>query len=64
VDLPKPHTVATVGEWAEEQLPSLIKQERETRIKAEKEAAEKEAKRLANRNLAKVSCGVLTDDGD
>jgi hypothetical protein len=54
VDLPKPHTPATVSEWAEEMLPDFLKQEREMRLAAEKIAAEKEAKRLAARNIAKV----------
>lgn len=54
IDLPKPHTPATVAEWAEEMLPDFIKQEKEMRLAAEKVAAEKEAKRLAERNVAKV----------
>lgn len=54
MDLPKPHTPATVGEWAEEMLPDFIKQEREMRLAAEKVAAEKEAKRSKLRNIAKV----------
>jgi len=58
VDLPKPHTAATVTEWAEELLPDFIKQEREARLAAEKIAAEKEAKRAIARNQAKV--GVNT----
>jgi hypothetical protein len=58
VDLPKPHTPATVGEWAEEQLPALIKAEREARIKREKEEAEQEARRLAKRKQSKVRCAA------
>lgn len=54
VDLPKPHTAATVSEWAEEMLPEFLQQEREARLAAEKIAAEKEAKRLAARNESKV----------
>lgn len=57
IDLPKPHTPATVSEWAEELLPDFIKKERELRLAAEKVAAEKEAKRLAERNKSKV-CSV------
>jgi hypothetical protein len=54
VDLPKPHTPATVAEWAQEMYPEFLKQEQEQRMAAEKIAAEKEAKRLVARNLAKV----------
>lgn len=59
VDLPKPHTPATVAEWAEEMLPEFLKQEKETRLAAEKVAAEKEAKRLAARNESKVGRSFL-----
>lgn len=58
MELPKPHTPATVSEWAEEMLPDFIKQEREARLAAEKIAAEKEAKRMVARNKSKVRlCG-------
>lgn len=44
-----------MAEWAEEMLPQFMKQEKDMRLAAEKVAAEKEAKRLAERNVAKVS---------
>lgn len=62
MDLPKPHTAATVTEWAEELLPDFIKQERETRLAAEKIAAEKEKKRAIARNQAKVRFHMLNLD--
>eukprot|EP00879_Flechtneria_rotunda_P006859 GHRR01007204.1.p1 GENE.GHRR01007204.1~~GHRR01007204.1.p1 ORF type:complete len:854 (+),score=377.20 GHRR01007204.1:300-2861(+) len=57
VELPKPYDAETVGKWAESMLEDYLKEEHAARIKAEKEQAEREAKRLKERTAAKVRKG-------
>jgi hypothetical protein len=54
VALPPPYTAETVNEWAESFFDSFLAEETANRIKAEEEAAVREAKRLKERNAAKV----------
>jgi hypothetical protein len=54
VALPPPYTAETVNEWAESFFDSFLAEETAARIKAEEEAAIKEAKRLKERTAAKV----------
>jgi hypothetical protein len=57
VALPPPYTAETVNEWAESFFESFLAEETANRIKAEEEAAVREAKRLKERNAAKVGSG-------